>query len=258
MSKTDSRASAERIAVERAKQQAIADKFGTIVHQNSRTIVRNENGNSSIDFLSLGGTEVKGEWIEDITPPKTELIMENGELAIKATVKGKIRQIVRAEIDISAKILRNGITSKFESDRFLSGNDLYMLFNSPESGYLNVYLLDEEGSVYCLLPYQSSDEGAKRVIKDRDYLFFHIDIASDSEKRFVDEYVMTTTKSSEINYFYIVFSPNPFTKVNINQPSDENALGSTELEQFERWLSNNRNRDTQMQLMRKSIEIKPQ
>ena len=44
---------AKRIALERAKIQAIADEFGTIVSQNNSTIVKNINGKSNIDFISI-------------------------------------------------------------------------------------------------------------------------------------------------------------------------------------------------------------
>ena len=52
---------AKRIALERAKIQAIADEFGTVVSQSNTTLVSNRNGESSTDFSSLAESEVKGE-----------------------------------------------------------------------------------------------------------------------------------------------------------------------------------------------------
>ena len=60
---------AKRTALERAKIQAIANEFNTLVTQDNETRVRNRNGQSEIDFLSVGGSEVKGEWIETIGEP---------------------------------------------------------------------------------------------------------------------------------------------------------------------------------------------
>ena len=60
----------KRTAIERAKIQALADAFGALVSQNNSTIVKNENGKSSVNFLSIGGSDVKGEWIETIGEPK--------------------------------------------------------------------------------------------------------------------------------------------------------------------------------------------
>ena len=52
---------ARRTALQRAKLSALADEFGTRIAQNNVTRVKNENGQSDISFLSLGGSEVKGE-----------------------------------------------------------------------------------------------------------------------------------------------------------------------------------------------------
>ena len=54
---------AKRTALDRAKIQAIADAFGTLVTQSNSTVVTNQNGQSDSRFFSLGGSEVKGEWI---------------------------------------------------------------------------------------------------------------------------------------------------------------------------------------------------
>ncbi len=255
MSKDVTRAEAERIAVDRAKLQAIADQFGTVVHQNNSTIVRNENGKSTTDFLSLGGTEVKGEWIEDLTPPSTELIMEGGELAIKAVVKGRVREIVSAKIDIVAKILRNGVTAGDESDSFISGNSLHLLFRTPLDGFLTVYLLDEVGDAYCLLPYQRSRGGVFEVNKDRDYILFNTDTAELSQRGDVDEYTLTASKAIEVNYLYIIFSPNRFTKAS-DMGGGELIPRSLTFNQFQEWLTKNRKVDNQMQVISRSISIR--
>ena len=77
---------AKRIALERAKIQAIADEFGTIVSQSNTTLVSNRNGESSTDFFSLGGSEVKGEWIETIGQPSYDISYEQNMLVVKVTV----------------------------------------------------------------------------------------------------------------------------------------------------------------------------
>lgn len=57
---------AKHIALERLKIQLIADEFGTTISQSNSTFVKNSNGESDVDFLSIGGSEVRGEWIETI------------------------------------------------------------------------------------------------------------------------------------------------------------------------------------------------
>ena len=48
----------KRTALERAKIQALADAFGTLVSQSNSTIVKNEEGKSSVDFLSVSYTHL--------------------------------------------------------------------------------------------------------------------------------------------------------------------------------------------------------
>ena len=111
----------KRTAIERAKIQALADAFGALVSQNNSTIVKNENGKSSVNFLSIGGSDVKGEWIETIGEPKLDIFYESNMLTIKVSIDGKVREIKNASIDIEAKLLRNGTEEKYESDEFRNG-----------------------------------------------------------------------------------------------------------------------------------------
>lgn len=187
----------KRTAIERAKIQALADAFGTLVSQSNSTIVKNENGKSSVDFLSIGGSNVKGEWIETIGDPKLDIFYESNMLTIKVSIDGKAREIKNASIDIEAKLLRNGTEEKYESDEFRNGDDLYLYFKSPINGYLAVYLLDENTQqVYCLLPYKSSGEPAYKVIQDKPYIFFSCQKAEENPSE-VDEYTMTCEHSME-------------------------------------------------------------
>lgn len=128
----------KRTALERVKIQALADAFGTLVSQSNSTIVKNENGKSSVGFLSIGGSNVKGEWIETIGEPKFDIFYESNMLTIKVTIDGKAREIKNAAIDFEAKLLRNGTEEKYESDEFRKGDDLYLYFKSPINGYLAV------------------------------------------------------------------------------------------------------------------------
>lgn len=233
---------AKRIALERAKIQAIADEFGTIVSQSNTTLVSNRNGESSSDFFSLGGSEVKGEWIETIGKPEYEINYEQGMLVVKAMVSGRIREIVSAQIDLKAEVLCNGTDLKFSRTDFKSGDDLYLYFQSPVNGYLAVYLLDEVSQmVYCLLPYKSSSEAVTPIVKDKPYIFFSAKHAGD-KGHLVDEYTMTCNNPVERNTIYVVFSPNEFAKANSNNV-DELLPQELSFEEFQKWLVKGRNRD---------------
>ena len=165
---------AKRTALDRAKISAIADAFGTLVTQSNSTVMTNQNGQTDSRFFSLGGSEVKGEWIETIKEPEYKISYEVDMLIVSVTVSGRIREITSAGIDIVAKVLRNGTEEKFESSEFRSGDDMYLYFQSPVDGYLTVYLLDETTQeVFCLLPYRASGEGAYKIDKNGDVTRIH-------------------------------------------------------------------------------------
>lgn len=135
---------ARRTAVERARLQALAERFGTIVSQVNTTLAENRNGSSDLSFFSAGGSEVKGEWLEDTRDPEISVSYEQGMLCIRALVWGRAREIVRSETQVDARLLRNGTEQRFESDEFRDGDDLYLFFRTPVSGFLAVYLVDAE------------------------------------------------------------------------------------------------------------------
>ena len=246
---------AKRTALNRAKIQALADAFGTIVSQYNATRVENRNGRSDIDFSSIGGSEVKGEWIETTGEPNYDISYEGRMLVITVHVKGKAREIVSASIDFQAHILRNGTEDKFESDQFRSGDELYLSFQSPVSGYLAVYLVDVENQVYCLLPYRNQTDGIYPITANRRYLFFSVKEAPRQEQAFVDEYIMTCERASEHNQIYVIFSPNQFVKAT-DKESDNRLPRELSFENFQKWLVKCRKQDSEMNLRMIPITIK--
>lgn len=244
----------KRTALERAKIQALADAFGTLVSQSNSTIVKNENGKSSVDFLSIGGSNVKGEWIETIGEPKFEIFYESNMLTIKVTIDGKAREIKNAAIDFEAKLLRNGTEEKNESDEFRNGDDLYLYFKSPINGYLAVYLLDENTQqVFCLLPYKSSGEPAYKIIHDKPYVFFSCQKAEENPSE-VDEYTMTCEHSMEQNTIYIVFSPNMFAKA-FAEDGNAGLPRQLSLKEFQKWLGKCKSKDTAIRIQYFTLKI---
>ena len=250
-------------ALSRAQIQALADEFGTIVSQSNDTRIENKDGQSKVDFLSIGNSEVKGEWIETIGEPRYQISYEGNMLVVTVKVKGKAREIVSASIDLHTHVLRNGTDNKFESDIFKSGDDLYLSFRSPVSGYLAVYLTDAEGQAYCLLPYRNQTDGIYTVNANQRYLFFNIKEAPQNERSMVDEYVMTCERESEHNQIYVIFSPKPFMKAvdreSLKEVTDEAIAGfPRELSsaEFRKWLAKARTHDQNMNVRMIPITIK--
>ena len=247
---------AKRTALDRAKISAIADAFGTLVTQSNSTVIANQNGQTDSRFFSLGGSEVKGEWIETTKEPVYNIKYEGGMLVVSVEVSGRIREIVSAGIDITAKILRNGTDEKYESSEFHNGDDLYLYFKSPVDGYLVVYLLDETTQeVYCLLPYKSSGKGAYHIEHDRPYILFSAK-NEPTNPNIVDEYTMTCNRDEEYNDIYIVFSPTPFTKANTNESVNEVSPRQLSYEDFQKWIVKTRKRDYQTAISKEHIIIR--
>lgn len=244
-----------KTAIERAKIAALAGEFGTLISQNNSTVVKNENGKSISDFTSLGGSEVKGEWVEDTQIPQTKVLYEQNMLVVKANVCGKAREITRASVDFSAKILRNGTDLRFESESFKNGDDFYLYFKSPVNGFLAVYLIDGEQKAYCLLPYANNSSGIVVIEHGKEYIFFSRNQVSPEEAKAVEEYNFTSENSVENNQIYIIFSPNEFTKANDSQ-AVKGLPRELTFSDFQHWLLKCRNRDNEIRVENKMIEIR--
>lgn len=236
---------AKHTALERLKIQLIADEFGTIISQSNSTMVKNINEKSDINFLSVGSSEVKGEWIETIGTPifKTEILGD--QLVVKVWAKGKIREIISSNIDIDVHILRNGTEDKFESEEFKSGDDLYISLISPINGYVAIYLIDNDNTAFCLLPYQNQEYGNIKIRANERYVFFSEELAVPNIRQYVDEYTMTCNHARELNQIYVVFSPNTFIKP-IDNKETEDIPRELSNNAFQKWLSKCRARDKDM------------
>lgn len=245
---------AKATAIERARIQAIANEFGTLVAQTNLTDVSAK----SVDFHSIGFSEVKGEWIEDIKEPAITVDFLEGMIVVTAFVKGKARELVSAETNCGVRVLRNGKEDRFESDTFFDKDQFYISFQTPASGFITVYLSDGKGSVACLLPYPEQQDGNYPIKANRRYLLF--DPADGDEC--TEEYYLTCGQIPEVNHIYVIFSPKPFTKAldHVSANGSEDLILPRELSEsdFQKWLAKCRRRDNEMQVIRKTISIKHQ
>ena len=247
---------AKRTAFERAKIEAIANEFGSIVSQSNSTVVSNRNGETDSQFYSFGGSEVKGEWIETIGEPKYEVQYSDKTLVVKCSVRGKAREIETATIEFISKPLRNGTDLKFEATEFHDGDDLYLYFQTPISGYLAVYLLDEFAQiVYCILPYKSQSVAAVPVEAEKRYVFFSEKDADMTDRNIVDEYTLQCENEKEFNTLYVLFSPSEIGKRTGFESSVSDKPDNIPLKDFKQWLSKTLSWDRQLQFKEINIAI---
>lgn len=248
-------AEAKQIALQRARLEGLIKEFNQTVYQTNTSVISNHNGESTSDFYSFGGTDARGEWIEDTKAPQYEIFCDQEMIAVKTSVCGTAREIVSAGVQIDAKVLRNGITTRNESSDFNSGDDMFMYFHSPIPGYLLVYLLERDiQMVYCLLPYKNSTKPNVYVEGDKDYVFFKRDHSIEGWED-VDEYTLGTENNVEYNDIYIVFSPKPFYKVSTKVSEDKRLPKELTFKDFEKWLVQCRKNDPEMVVEKRLIKI---
>lgn len=249
---------ARRTASERAKKQALADAFGTVVSQYNTTRMQNSGKQSKVDFFSLGESAVKGEWIETIREEFDEPKFEDGMMVITCRVRGKAREILTTKIGLDALVLRGGTTRDYEDDVFIDGNWCYLSFRSPVKGYLAIYLVDEFQQANRIVPEEGKDYF--EIIADSTYIFYE-----DSPL------IMTIEGSTVQNEFYFVFSPRPFgmeaseaVKHNTDlrpyqweHHADFTLPSVLSVSRFQKWLDRLRSKDEKAQVVTKPITINP-
>ena len=104
-----SREQARAIAIERARIQALADEFGTLIEAYNAAVMKNSNDTSSVEYFTLGESTVKGEWIADTQEPQIEERLEDALLTVKARVWGMAREIDLTPADNPVWRLRDSI-----------------------------------------------------------------------------------------------------------------------------------------------------
>lgn len=244
---------AELTAIERTKVAIIEKEFGTVMGVRNFTEVINEGVQSSTKFLSLGESEVKGEWIETLGKPEIRHEFANNMQVITVTLKGRIREVITPKVEFDAKLLRNGIADKFESAEFKNGDDFFISFESEENGYVAIYLYDLDG-VNRLLPMKYSGHAGYFVEAHTKYVFFanqisrYEDIATINPAHIHSDYGMTCNGDSEVNRIYVIFSPNKFSTASDFIPDEATAPASIDFNGFQKWLSRCRQRDRDMTL----------
>lgn len=253
--KTESRADCERAALNGARAKALAEKFGTVVTQDTyqRDVV-SDRGESTY-FSMLNESALKGEWIADTKDPEFSYELDSdGYYIVTCKVSGKAKEISNDAVDFAASVLRNGTRTVNADTRFRSGDDMYLYLKSPVDGYVAAFLVDDKNNVYSLLPYTNNTSGQVKVKHNKEYVFFHA-ASGEPEHGEVDELVMTAEEDVEHNQLYVVFSPQPFSKVVDNYAGD-NMPRMLSYDSFNKWLVKCRKYDSKMGVRIMNLEIK--
>ncbi len=255
--KNDSPAMSKRKALEGARLDAISSEFGTIVSQDILQADRVGSDGENTKFLSLSSTEVKGEWIADDGDPVYVVSLGNDDcLIVNCRVSGTAKAISNDAVDFEAVALRNGNTKGNASTEYHQGDQMNLYFTAPTDGYLAVFLMQENGEVFKILPYISDSRQEVKVKKDHDYVFFD-DTKASGEFGDIDAFEISTDGEIEFNKLYVLFSPNSFSAPVMNKPSAPNGLPFIKEEDFSKWLVKNRKNDPKMGVKQINLKLFP-
>lgn len=251
---THSKVECMRLALEQARIDALAKKFGTIVSQDilqSDRIVRNREHN---DFLTLSSTEVRGEWITDDGEPEYIFDRDKDEnLIVTCIVKGKAKAIDNESAQFNSSVLRNGTDPRNADINFKNNDDFYLDFQGSQDGYLAAFLEDEQKKVCLLLPYPQDERSRIPVKKGKRYVFFSPADAIKGEP--VEELRLTAPYNTEYNRVYVLFSPEQFVPPVMNQQPGE--LPTMDSDEFSKWLVRTRKNDPKMGVKAMNLIIYP-
>jgi len=254
-------AETRELAEQQAMINAIENAFGLYTEQQFDMTIKN----GLTTYNTIGTTKVKGDWIETTDIDFSENLhtetIQGERIQVKyitCNVEGRVRQTL-PRAGLAYQVLNSpNLLSRTTS--FRHEEQLYVYFKSPVSGYLSIFLEDEE-AVYRLLPYMNmSDQYQSGVaIKgDTDYLFF-----SPSDNAFpgnaVDEPRLLSLKQEvEYNYIYLVFSEDEFVKPLLDGSTIvEGRIIPKQLssKKFQQWLVNNRITSDRFQAIKVKISI---
>lgn len=249
---TQSQSDAKRTAIQRARIQALADEFGTVVSQTNTTTMHNTGEQTKTDFNSFSENEVRGIWIEDTKEPELDMRYENNMLVIYAKVCGKARELKTNAVELDIQTFsyggHNGESHPsrpgYATTQFKHNDLLGVRFKSPVNGYVAMFIRDDNNDIVLTqLPYVGSDGRARAVKSNKEYIFLNNndpEFPSDMES-----VILITDRKIETNTLVIVFSQKEF---NLSLAKQGKYFPEMELAKFQKWLHSLRKYDETLQV----------
>lgn len=237
---------AKQIAIDKARNEAIANEFGQVVSQSTTTTIHSSDNNSQVQSDSYTSTESKAIWLSDKQEPKVSIAYENDVLVITASVCGKVRELKTAEVELKMQVLNNGL----ESNQFKNNDKVSISFKSPVSGYVAIFFRDDNaGIISCMMPYENEDGTAREVKSNKEYTYLS---TADPLYPYQEATILVTEKPTEFDTFILIFSKKDFS-----MPASDmgDFVPELSVEDFHEWLCKNRIHDETMQTIEETIQI---
>lgn len=248
-------AECKRLAAEYARIQALKNVFGTVLSQDVMQTQTLRGGTEASHFLMLSSSEVKGEWLGDTGDPEYDISLDEGaNLVVRCKVRGNAKALNNRAAEFEALVLRNGKERRNADTGFRHGDRMYLYFSAPVSGYLSVFLADEQDNVFQVLPYSTGDVSEVKTRKGAEYIFF--DPGCGHTFGNADELVMTAPDGEEFNKLYVVFSPEAYAAPAVKFKY-AGAPPVISRDDFTKWLVKVRRNDDRMGVKSMNLMITP-
>ncbi len=247
---------ADEQALLRAQTAAIDSAFRTNIISMASTMLTE----SSQSIYMETHSSLRGEWVKTIGKPRYRRGFTENGFWVECTVKGVVREIVNAKVPLEVAVLCNDVEGKTEKLDFKDGENMYLRFRSPVTGWLAVWFYDNTSDMVSLiLPYKASDDIAPRTMvkADQEYTFFSKQKApKGSNVREILEYDLHCGDQTETNTLIMVFSTKPFTRPVVDSEQlNRRVAPHVSYEKFNSWLSRAQSQDKDMQVTYRSITI---
>lgn len=233
-------------AIDLAKINALEAKFGRLIYQNNQSYVDTENGKTNTNFYSKGNSFVKGKWIKTIEENCNQgYDSDFGQIFVTCKVKGYARELNEVVPEFETYALECADKNCIE-ENFTTGQDFFLFFKSPSTGYLAVFLTDLNNT-YKLLPLPGDRSNLYKVIANKEYFLFSEDLDIS-----FDGYFLYTDKNVELNTVYVVFSKEDFSLPILDEISEFQEIKipeSIEITSFHEWLNN-------LRISRENVQVK--
>ncbi|MGQ9863280.1 MAG: hypothetical protein ACUVRD_02180 [Bacteroidia bacterium] len=203
----------QRHAYNQAVWNALVKNFPSQVAQASKLILQNQTQGTEAQtqtFFHLTADQyLAAEWLED-TDIRYRNFVEKNQVYVECKVKGKARALETPPLPLKAQS-RRCLDSSCVTTEFLDGDPLYLAFQSPQEGYLQVYMELDSAWVTRLVPYAAQKLAAYPIQAQKTYLLFHPETRSQAFE--VDEIQLTADTPVELHRLYVIFSLSPLPQL---------------------------------------------
>ncbi len=251
---------------ELAQLDAIERAFGRVMVQGNYTYIQNIQENDRVEttqiFNMMAESLANGEWMGTLRDSCYSWVDDQrGEIWISCNVKGKVRKLEKAPIDLRMEAMDCTELNRCETESFKEGEKLYIAVTSPIQGYITLYLSLGD-SLQKLLPYYTMPKGMERgipIAPHQTYVFFsplddHLGLGAH-----VHELELFADSPEDLNRLYLIYSETP-----LNPPlmqagrADDTYVLPMEIdnESFQKWLARQSRLDKQLYVVKKDITIR--